>query len=60
MCEFQDRGTPPNNATTLVRVTVRDNDDLSPRFTRDVYKIKIPEMSTYPSVSTTFLLLKNK
>ncbi|XP_059478119.1 cadherin-89D [Neocloeon triangulifer] len=44
-----DRGTPPNNATTVVRVTVRDNDDLSPRFTRDVYKVQIPEMPAYPA-----------
>ncbi|CAB3364238.1 Hypothetical predicted protein [Cloeon dipterum] len=44
-----DRGTPPNNATTVVRVTVRDNDDLSPRFTKDVYKVKIPEMPAYPA-----------
>ncbi|XP_063243263.1 LOW QUALITY PROTEIN: cadherin-89D [Bacillus rossius redtenbacheri] len=41
-----DRGSPPKNSTTSIRVTVLDNDDLGPKFTRDVYRTKITEF--YP------------
>lgn len=41
-----DRGVPPRNSTALVHVKVSDNDDLNPRFSRDVYRTQIPEF--YP------------
>ncbi|CAH0381923.1 unnamed protein product [Bemisia tabaci] len=41
-----DRGSPPRNSTTTLIVTVNDNDDLNPKFTKDVYRVQIPEF--YP------------
>ncbi|XP_075211152.1 cadherin 89D [Lycorma delicatula] len=41
-----DRGSPPRNSTTTLKVTVTDSDDLSPRFTHDVYRTQITEF--YP------------
>lgn len=41
-----DRGTPPRNSSVPLRVIVADNDDLSPAFTREVYKTKVKEF--YP------------
>nr|CAD7198727.1 unnamed protein product [Timema douglasi] len=42
----QDRGSPPRNSSTNIRVSVLDNDDLSPKFARDVYKTSVTEF--YP------------
>lgn len=52
-CLFQDRGTPARTTNTTVRITVLDNDDLDPKFTRDVYKAKIYEFYPMP-VSVLF------
>ncbi|XP_049943213.1 cadherin-89D [Schistocerca serialis cubense] len=41
-----DRGTPARNSTTQLVVSVVDNDDLPPKFTRDVYRTQISEF--YP------------
>ncbi|KAK6627853.1 hypothetical protein RUM44_010332 [Polyplax serrata] len=41
-----DRGIPPRNTTVPLYVKVSDNDDLNPRFSRDVYRTQIPEF--YP------------
>ncbi|KAI5749559.1 hypothetical protein M8J76_008291 [Diaphorina citri] len=41
-----DRGNPPRNATTAIKINVNDNDDLNPKFSRDVYSAQIPEF--YP------------
>ncbi|XP_068082261.1 cadherin-89D [Anabrus simplex] len=41
-----DRGSPPRNSTTTIEVTVLDNDDLSPKFTREIYKTQVTEF--YP------------
>ncbi|XP_049863722.1 cadherin-89D isoform X2 [Schistocerca gregaria] len=41
-----DRGTPARNSTTQLVVSVVDNDDLPPKFTRDVYRTQINE--SYP------------
>ncbi|XP_062556835.1 cadherin-89D isoform X2 [Armigeres subalbatus] len=38
-----DRGNPPRTANATVRVTVRDVDDLSPIFTRAIYRTKLKE-----------------
>ncbi|KAF7386894.1 hypothetical protein HZH66_011346 [Vespula vulgaris] len=43
-----DRGVPPKSNKTTVRITVLDNDDLDPKFTRDVYKTKIYEFYPMP------------
>lgn len=51
---MQDRGMPPKSTNTTVRVTVLDNDDLSPKFTKGVYRTKITE--AYPlTVSILFM-----
>jgi hypothetical protein len=42
----QDRGTPPRNSTTSMQVSVLDNDDLSPKFSQEVYKTQVTEF--YP------------
>uniref|UniRef100_A0A1B6ECX7 Cadherin domain-containing protein n=4 Tax=Clastoptera arizonana TaxID=38151 RepID=A0A1B6ECX7_9HEMI len=41
-----DRGTPSRNSSTQLEVTIQDNDDLNPKFTRDVYRTQITEI--YP------------
>lgn len=41
-----DRGTPQRSTNTTIYVRVQDNDDLPPKFTRDVYKTQIAEF--YP------------
>ncbi|KAK9881180.1 hypothetical protein WA026_014528 [Henosepilachna vigintioctopunctata] len=41
-----DRGVPQKHANATIRVLVIDNDDLSPKFTKGVYRTKIPEF--YP------------
>ncbi|XP_021940674.1 cadherin-89D isoform X3 [Zootermopsis nevadensis] len=41
-----DRGSPPRNSTTNVLVSVLDNDDLSPKFSQDVYRTQVTEF--YP------------
>lgn len=38
-----DRGNPPRTANATVRVTIRDVDDLSPIFTRAIYRTKLKE-----------------
>ena len=43
---LQDRGSPPLNSTTDIRIIVLDSDDLNPRFTREVYRTQIAEF--YP------------
>ncbi|XP_076758983.1 cadherin 89D [Xylocopa sonorina] len=43
-----DRGMPARSTNTTVRVTVVDNDDLDPKFTRDVYRAKIYEFYPMP------------
>nr|CAD7597865.1 unnamed protein product [Timema genevievae] len=42
----EDRGSPPRNSSTSIRVSVLDNDDLSPKFARDVYRTSVTEF--YP------------
>ncbi|XP_053605613.1 cadherin-89D isoform X2 [Plodia interpunctella] len=41
-----DRGSPQRSSNTTVLITVQDNDDLPPKFTRDVYRTQLPEF--YP------------
>ncbi|XP_045465404.1 cadherin-89D [Harmonia axyridis] len=41
-----DRGVPPRSANATIRILVMDNDDLSPKFTKGVYRTKISEF--YP------------
>ncbi|XP_069700620.1 cadherin-89D [Periplaneta americana] len=41
-----DRGSPPKNSTTTIEVLVLDNDDLSPKFSQDVYRTQVTEF--YP------------
>jgi hypothetical protein len=48
---FQDRGLPPRSANTTVRVSVHDNDDLTPKFTKGVYRTRINEF--YPITVST-------
>ncbi|KZC05970.1 Cadherin-89D, partial [Dufourea novaeangliae] len=43
-----DRGVPARTTNTTVRITIVDNDDLDPMFTRDVYKAKIHEFYPMP------------
>lgn len=50
---FQDRGAPARTTNTTVRITILDNDDLDPKFTRDVYKAKIYEF--YPMPVSVFV-----
>lgn len=45
---FQDRGTPARSTNTTVKITIVDNDDLDPKFTRDVYRAKIHEFYPMP------------
>lgn len=53
---FQDRGAPARTTNTTVRITILDNDDLDPKFTRDVYKAKIYEF--YPMPVSVFFFYK--
>ncbi|KAG8306367.1 hypothetical protein J6590_048789 [Homalodisca vitripennis] len=41
-----DQGKPPRAATASLQVDVTDSDDLSPKFTKDVYRTQIMEF--YP------------
>ncbi|XP_052132796.1 cadherin-89D-like, partial [Frankliniella occidentalis] len=41
-----DRGSPPLNSTTEISVSVLDSDDLSPKFTRELYRTQVTE--NYP------------
>ncbi|KAK3923914.1 Cadherin-89D [Frankliniella fusca] len=41
-----DRGSPPLNSTTKISVSVLDSDDLSPKFTRELYRTQVTE--NYP------------
>ncbi|XP_078053550.1 cadherin 89D [Augochlora pura] len=43
-----DRGVPARTTNTTVRITIADNDDLDPKFTRDVYRAKIHEFYPMP------------
>ncbi|XP_076546955.1 cadherin 89D isoform X2 [Osmia lignaria lignaria] len=43
-----DRGVPARSTNTTVKITIVDNDDLDPKFTRDVYKAKIYEFYPMP------------
>ncbi|KAK2588583.1 hypothetical protein KPH14_006357 [Odynerus spinipes] len=43
-----DRGVPSKSSNATVKITVLDNDDLDPTFTRDVYKAKIYEFYPMP------------
>ncbi|EZA48060.1 Cadherin-89D [Ooceraea biroi] len=43
-----DRGVPARSTNTTVKITVVDNDDLDPKFTRDIYKAKIYEFYPMP------------
>ncbi|CAB0019893.1 unnamed protein product, partial [Nesidiocoris tenuis] len=38
-----DRGTPPWTSTATVSITVNDSDDLSPKFTKEIYKTQVVE-----------------
>ncbi|XP_018326516.1 cadherin-89D [Agrilus planipennis] len=38
-----DRGNPPLSSNAVVEVTVLDSDDLAPKFTKGIYRTKIPE-----------------
>lgn len=53
---FQDRGAPARTTNTTVKITILDNDDLDPKFTRDVYKAKIYEF--YPMPVSGFIFLQ--
>lgn len=51
-----DRGIPARNSTVPLYVKIADNDDLSPQFTREVYRTQISEY--YPiTVSMRFFFL---
>jgi hypothetical protein len=39
---FQDKGSPSLSSLTYVVVDVKDGDDLSPIFTKDVYETSVP------------------
>lgn len=39
---------PARSTNTTVKITILDNDDLDPKFTRDVYKAKIYEFYPMP------------
>lgn len=54
---FQDRGAPARTTNATVRITILDNDDLDPKFTRDVYKAKIYEF--YPMPVSVFFFYKS-
>ncbi|XP_076395482.1 cadherin 89D isoform X3 [Megachile rotundata] len=43
-----DRGVPAKTTNTTVKITIVDNDDLDPKFTRDVYRAKIYEFYPMP------------
>ncbi|KAG7190894.1 hypothetical protein KM043_006955 [Ampulex compressa] len=43
-----DRGIPSRSTNTTVKITVLDNDDLDPKFTKDVYRAKIYEFYPMP------------
>ncbi|XP_029667049.1 cadherin-89D isoform X2 [Formica exsecta] len=43
-----DRGVPAKSTNSTVKITVTDNDDLDPKFTRDIYKAKIYEFYPVP------------
>ncbi|XP_026669009.1 cadherin-89D isoform X2 [Ceratina calcarata] len=43
-----DRGVPARSTNTTVKITIVDNDDLDPKFTRDVYRAKIYEFYPMP------------
>ncbi|XP_018054160.1 PREDICTED: cadherin-89D [Atta colombica] len=43
-----DRGVPARSTNSTVKITVVDNDDLDPKFTRDIYKAKIYEFYPMP------------
>ena len=45
-CCLQDRGSPPRNSSTTIQVSVLDNDDMSPKFSQDVYRTQVTEF--YP------------
>lgn len=42
--EITDNGVPPLSSTTRVVVQVTDENDETPRFTEDVYRVRIPAM----------------
>ncbi|XP_057327714.1 cadherin-89D isoform X4 [Microplitis mediator] len=46
-----DRGIPAKSSNTTVTINVRDNDDLGPKFTNEIYKGKIYE--SYPFTRDT-------
>lgn len=50
-----DRGIPPRNTTVPLYVKVSDNDDLNPRFSRDVYRTQIPEFYPITVGTRTFI-----
>ncbi|KRT84259.1 Cadherin, partial [Oryctes borbonicus] len=41
-----DRGTPQRSSNATIRISIQDSDDLPPKFTKGVYRTKIPE--SYP------------
>ncbi|XP_043486385.1 cadherin-89D [Polistes fuscatus] len=43
-----DRGVPAKSNKTTAKITIIDNDDLDPKFSRDVYKTKIYEFYPMP------------
>ncbi|XP_015188290.1 PREDICTED: cadherin-89D [Polistes dominula] len=43
-----DRGIPVKSNKTTVKITIIDNDDLDPKFSREVYKTKIYEFYPMP------------
>ena len=45
MIVFQDKGSPSLSSSTYVLIHVRDGDDLSPLFTKDVYEASVQEDS---------------
>jgi len=52
----QDRGSPPRNSSTNIQVSVDDNDDLSPKFSQDVYRTQVTEF--YPLSVSRYAMLK--
>lgn len=50
--QLQDRGVPARSTNTTIGVIVNDNDDLSPKFTKGVYRTRINEF--YPITVSFF------
>ena len=47
--QAQDNGSPSNNATATVDVTVTDANDNAPKFTSSIYSASFPETTLPPA-----------